>query len=65
MVQGLDSATEGLDNITDVGDLRQLVIQLVDGGENRAGAGDLGVCISDDIPGTVVAVLDGELHLFF
>lgn len=63
MIKILDTTAKALDDIANVGNLRQLVIQLVDGGKNRTSAGDLRIRIADHVPGAVVAVLNGELHL--
>jgi len=64
MIEIFDTAAKALDDITNMGNFRELIIQLVDGGKDRTSAGDLRIRITDHIPGAVVAILNGELHLF-
>jgi hypothetical protein len=63
MIQILDSASKSLDDITDMGDFGQLVIQIVDRGQNLSGAGNFGIGIANDVSRTVVGICDGALHL--
>lgn len=44
-------------------DLRQVIVQLVDRGQDFTGAGDFGIGIANDVSRAVVGVLDGALYL--
>ena len=63
LVETFNPRTISFHNLSYVSDFRQLILQVVDRGQDGSRAGDLGVGVLDDIPGAIVGVLDGQLHL--
>lgn len=63
MVQRLDTTAKALNDIANMGDFGQLEIQLIDGSQDGTSAGDLRIRVADHIPGAVIAVMNGGLHL--
>lgn len=62
-IYALDSTTKGFHNIPDVGDLSQLVLQLVRRCHHRAGTGHLRVNIMDGFQCAAATALNGICNL--